>query len=140
MTDGSLLARIHALDLHLQAALDAALVGTGTTSAQWRVLDAALNVPGSSSAELARACQVTPQTMHQLVSHLADAGLLVRKPHPVHGRIQQLYCSNAGELRHAEGALAAAGVEDRLLMALGEEDCVAFARFVSLALGALRRS
>lgn len=139
MGSDSLIAQVHLLDLQVQGAVDAALLETGVTSAQWRVLDAALNAPGSSSAELARACQVTPQTMHQLVSHLADAGLLVRRPHPVHGRIQQLYCSNAGELRHAEGALAVAGVEERLLMAFPDEDRAAFARFVSLALGALRR-
>lgn len=120
--------------------IDAALVETGITAAQWRALDAALTLPGSSSADLARACQVTPQTMQQVVSHLETAGLLVRNPHQDHGRVQQIYLSNAGEMRHAEGKMAMATVEERLFMAFSPEDRAAFARFVVLALGALRRS
>jgi DNA-binding MarR family transcriptional regulator len=132
--------RIHVLDVQLQVAIDAALLDAGITAAQWRVLDAASTVPGSSSADLARACRVTPQTMQQLVVQLEAAGLLVRTPHPVHGRVQQIYVSNAGELRHAAGSIAIAAVEDRIFTAFSADDRAAFSRLVSLALGVFRRS
>jgi len=140
MVHDSTLSQFHALGLQLQVAIDSALVETGITASQWRALDAALSSPGSSSADLARACHVTPQTMQQVVAHLEATGLLVRTPHPVHGRVQQIYLSNAGEMRHAEGSTLIAAVEDRVFMAFTPADRAAFARFVALASGALRRS
>ena len=140
MEHGLVFSHIHALDLQVQAAIDAALLDIGISAAQWRVLDAAITAPGSSSADLARACQVTPQSMQQLIANLEQAGLLVRTPHPVHGRVQQTYLSNAGEMRYIAGRAAMAAVDERIFTAFSPEDRAAFARCLALALGALRRS
>lgn len=139
MRTGDILLNLHTLDLQVQVAFDAALTETGITGAQWRVLDAAIAAPGSSSAELARICQVTPQTMQAQVAALERAGLVVRTPHQVHGRVLQIYLSNAGELRHAAGVEALSALQERLFIGLTGEERAEFGRLVAIALGAIRR-
>jgi DNA-binding MarR family transcriptional regulator len=63
----------------------------------------------------------------------------VRQPHPVHGRSQQLYVANAGEVRHAEGARAVAQVEERLLAGFTLDERNAFAELLSRALATFSR-
>ena len=140
MDTGALVEIMHRLDLHLQARIDTALRAAGITAAQWRVLDAAIAAPGSSGAELARSCGVTAQTMHALIMTLERDGLVVRQPHPVHGRVQQVYVSNAGEERHREGSGAIGAVESRLLAAFTDEETREFERLLDMAVAALDRS
>ena len=139
MSAGSLLEIMHRLDLHLQARIDTALRAAGITAAQWRALDAAIAAPGSSSAELARSCGVTAQTMQALIVTLERDGLIVRRPHPIHGRVQQVYVSNAGEERHREGSDTIAAVELRLLAAFTEEETREFERLLDMAVATLDR-
>ncbi|GEB49214.1 hypothetical protein SCA03_17650 [Streptomyces cacaoi] len=49
-----------------------------------------------TSAELARRCQVTPQTMTSTVAKLEGRGLLIREPHPVHGTLVELRLTPRG--------------------------------------------
>ena len=139
MDTGALVEIMHRLDLHLQARIDTALRAAGITAAQWRVLDAAIAAPGSSGAELARSCGVTAQTMHALIMTLERDGLVVRQPHPVHGRVQQVYVSNAGEERHREGSGAIGAVESRLLAAFTDEETREFERLLDMAVATLDR-
>src|SRR5918912_1112116 len=43
--------------------------------------------PGMSGADLARACNTTPQAMNGVLSTMERGGLIQRQPHPTHGRI-----------------------------------------------------
>ena len=140
MNTGSLVEIMHRLDLHLQARIDTALHATGITAAQWRALDAAIAAPGSSGAELARRCGVTAQTMQALIVTLERDGLVVRQPHPVHGRVQQVYVSNAGEERHREGSDTIGAVESRLLAAFTDEETREFERLLNMAVASLDRA
>lgn len=71
----------------LRAELDAVLEGHGLTTPQHAALLAIARAPGSSNAELARSCFVTPQTMIRIVENLAALGLLTRARHQSHGRV-----------------------------------------------------
>jgi DNA-binding MarR family transcriptional regulator len=114
--------RIHSLDLDLQHALDTVLRDSGLTIAQWRALDAIREAPGASGAELARACGVTAQSMHTTLVGLEQAGLVVRQPHAVHGRVVQVYLSNAGERRLENGRSIIDGVETLVLAGLTPDE------------------
>jgi DNA-binding MarR family transcriptional regulator len=69
--------------------------------------------PGLSGAELARGAMVTPQTMNPILTRLEQDGLIVREPHPVHGRILCCHLTKKGraEYQRAE-SLADAMIAD----------------------------
>lgn len=73
------------------------LSGICLTLPQFSVLTILAAYPGHSSADLARLALVTPQTMSVIVANLLKAGLVVRERHRVHGRIQTLTLTAAGE-------------------------------------------
>jgi DNA-binding MarR family transcriptional regulator len=70
----------------LRTEMDRSLNFHGLTTPQYVVLAALEKYPGSSSAELARRCFVTPQTMFRIVAGLTKRGLVRRKEVPRHGR------------------------------------------------------
>lgn len=76
--------------------LDARLRALGLTTPQYAALAALAGQPGLSGADLARACFVTPQTMQGILGSLDRAGLITRKPHPVHGKIVQSTLTGRG--------------------------------------------
>lgn len=53
--------------------------------------------PGLSSAELARASFVRPQSMHPFVTSLEEAGFVVRQPDAANRRILRIALTPAGE-------------------------------------------
>jgi DNA-binding MarR family transcriptional regulator len=59
-----------------------------------RRLREALN---ASNADLARACNTTPQAMNGVLATLEREHLIERRPHPTHGRILQVTLSHKGE-------------------------------------------
>jgi DNA-binding MarR family transcriptional regulator len=83
----------------LRAALAAALRPHGLHPAQYSVLSVLARDPGSSGADLARACNTTPQAMNGVLATLEREGLVERRPHPTHGRILQVTLSGEGRRR-----------------------------------------
>jgi DNA-binding MarR family transcriptional regulator len=83
----------------LRAALAAALVPHGLSAAQYSVLSVLARDPGSSGADLARACNITPQAMNGVLATLERDGLIERRPHPTHGRILRVMLTDEGERR-----------------------------------------
>jgi DNA-binding MarR family transcriptional regulator len=83
----------------LRGALDATLRAHGLTAPQYAVLSVLARDPGSSGAELARACTTTPQAMTGVLATLEREGLIERRPHPTHGRILQVTLTAEGEQR-----------------------------------------
>ncbi|MBM9468547.1 MarR family winged helix-turn-helix transcriptional regulator [Nakamurella leprariae] len=103
----------------LSQRLDRILKGFSLTQAQLSAL-ALLDAEPSgtlSGAELSDRSGVTPQSMSAAVAGLLDRGLVVRTPHPSHGRILQIHLTAAGsDLLHqvqAESAVddEAAGLD-----------------------------
>ena len=83
----------------LRAALEAALLPQHLSTPQYAVLSVLARDPGSSGADLARACNTTPQAMNGVLATLEREGLIERRPHPTHGRILQVTLSDEGERR-----------------------------------------
>ncbi|MDR3097385.1 MAG: MarR family transcriptional regulator [Paraburkholderia sp.] len=78
--------------------MERALADLGITPPQFVVLTMLAAYPGISGADLARLAVLTPQTVSVIVSNLERGGAIERRPHPVHGRIQQIGVTGAGEV------------------------------------------
>lgn len=100
----------------LRAAMDAALRPHDLTPFQYGALSVLARDPGLSGADLARACNLTPQAINEVLPTLERKHLIERRPHPTHGRIRQATLTDEGRarLRAANPAVRAleTGVED----------------------------
>lgn len=106
----------------LRQRLDAELARLGITAPQNAVLLAVAGNPRISNAELARAAFVTPQTMQGILVNLERGGLIVRNPHPEHGRVIMTELTAAGHKAAADGAKAADAVERQMLSSLSAQE------------------
>lgn len=106
----------------LRQRLDAELARFGITAAQNAVLLAIAGNPRISNAELARAAFVTPQTMQAILVNLERGGLILRTPHPGHGRVIMTELTTAGRKAVADGAQAADMVEGQMLSRLTTDE------------------
>jgi DNA-binding MarR family transcriptional regulator len=68
----------------------------GLTLPQYSVLSVAEAEPGLSGAELARDCMLTPQATNEIISRLAAAGLLERRPDARHRRLRRMVVTETG--------------------------------------------
>ena len=80
-------------------AMDDALRPHGINGPQYAVLSVLARDPGASGADLARACNTTPQAMNGVLATLEREGLIERHPHPTHGRILQVELTDTGSQR-----------------------------------------
>ena len=106
----------------LRQRLDAELAQLGITAPQNAVLLAVAGNPRISNAELARAAFVTPQTMQAILVNLERGGMIVRTPHPQHGRVIMTELTAAGQKAVTDGAKAADVVERQMLSRLSAEE------------------
>lgn len=102
--------------------MDAALSEHRLTVPQYAALSILADHPGSSNADLARRGFVTPQTMTDILRALHRDGLVVRTPHPLHGRILQYTITEAGERARQRGDAAVMEIERRMLSGLSGND------------------
>lgn len=102
----------------LRAAMDDALRPLGLTTAQYAALSALEATPGASSAALARACFVTPQTMHTMVLQLEADGLVTRQAHPAHGRVLQTSLTDTGRQQVAAAHQVIQQIEQHMVAPL----------------------
>lgn len=106
----------------LRQRLDTELAQFGITAPQNAVLLGVAGNPRISNAELARAAFVTPQTMQAILVNLERAGLILRSPHPEHGRVIMTELTAAGLKAVADGSKAADSVERQMLSSLSLEE------------------
>ena len=95
-------------------AMEAALRAHGLTGAQYAVLSVLARDPGMSGADLARACNTTPQAMNGVLATLLRGGLVERRRHATHGRILQVTLTRAGEERLRAATPAVRTLEDAI--------------------------
>ncbi|MTD54564.1 MarR family winged helix-turn-helix transcriptional regulator [Amycolatopsis pithecellobii] len=79
-----------------QQAKEQVLREFGLTPAQQAALTILSYHDGITSAELARQCQVTPQTMNSTVGRLLSRGLVQRAAHPVHRTLLEIRLTDQG--------------------------------------------
>jgi DNA-binding MarR family transcriptional regulator len=121
----------------LRLAMDDALRQLGTTTAQYAALAVLQEAPGLSGAELARRCFVTPQTMNSILVSLENAGLIERRPHPIHGRILEASLTAAGRKLLARAHRAVVDIELRMLRGLDPNEQRMLAKYLQHCVGAL---
>jgi DNA-binding MarR family transcriptional regulator len=111
------------------------LADLAVTVPQFGVLTMVNAYPGCSSADLARLVMQTPQTLSVVVANLERAGHLMRSPHPVHGRIQQLTMTESGKALLAICRERVQAIEKDIAAPLSAEEEAAVRRWlVGLAL------
>ena len=77
--------------------MERTLADLDVTPAQFVILTLLKAYPGISNADLARLALLTPQTVSVIVVNIEKRGLVGRLRHAVHGRIQHLVITPAGE-------------------------------------------
>ena len=82
-----------------RAAMELALQAQGLTAAQYTAMSVLARDPGMSGADLARACNTTPQAANGVLATLEREGLVERHAHPTHGRILQADLTGEGRRR-----------------------------------------
>src|SRR3954471_17850167 len=97
-----------------RGAMEAALRAHGLSGAQYAVLSVLDRDPGMSGADLARACNTTPQAMNGVLGTLERDGLVERSPHPTHGRILQVRLTRDGQRRLEDAPPAVRELEDAI--------------------------
>lgn len=80
-------------------AMETALRPHGLTGAQYAALSVLAREHAVSGADLARACNTTPQAMSGVLATLEREGLIERSSHPTHGRIRQVTLTSEGKQR-----------------------------------------
>src|SRR5277367_4068493 len=106
----------------LRTAMDEKLAAKGLNTAQFAALFALKREPGLSNADLARRAFVTPQTMIRIVEGLESRGLIVRAPHPTHGRVLETSLSPSGKKLVAASSQSVIDVEARMLRLLSARE------------------
>lgn len=102
-------------ELAVRSCVEIALAPSGLTPTQFLVLYRLKQSKGLSSAELARATGVRPQSVVDLIGPLERAGLIKRREAPEHRRILRISLSAAGEQLLARTVPVASQLERELL-------------------------
>jgi len=110
----------------LSQQLERTLRPLGLTHAQLAALAQLESTPSSglSGAELANRAGVTPQSMSSAIGSLLERGLVVRTPHPTHGRVLEVRITTEGARLLERAKAAAKTVEDRAVAQLSAEEHV----------------
>ncbi|MFC4910160.1 MarR family winged helix-turn-helix transcriptional regulator [Actinomadura gamaensis] len=99
----------------VERALDTQLSSLGLSMTLFGALTFIAMEPGLSAADLARRARVKPQSSAHAVARLEQLGMVYRSPHPVHGRVMQLFLTGHGQELIAEAWRLSARVEGELM-------------------------
>ncbi|MES2414959.1 MAG: MarR family transcriptional regulator [Pseudomonadota bacterium] len=111
--------------------MEAALADVDVTLPQFLALTMLVAYPGASGAELARLSLLTPATMSVIITNLEKAGMVMRRAHAVHGRIQHIEVTEAGKKLLAQCKLRATRAEAQLLDGVSAADEKAVRRWLA---------
>jgi DNA-binding MarR family transcriptional regulator len=103
-------------------AMETALRTHRLTGAQYAAMSVLAREAGMSGADLARACNTTPQAITGVVATLERGGLVERRPHPSHGRIIQVTLTAEGRQRLAAATPDVRALEDAMEHAVPADD------------------
>lgn len=103
-------------------ACDSELRPSGLSMSQYAVLRALEEHPDVSSAELARLCFITRQTLQDVLRGLRNAGLATVAERPSAGRARAVTLTDAGRERLTAADLVVHDVEARMLTGLSTRE------------------
>jgi DNA-binding MarR family transcriptional regulator len=102
--------------------MERALSDYGVTPPQFAVMTMLVAYPGISNADIARLSMLTPPTVSVIVGNLERAGLIVRTPHQVHGRIQQIEVTEKAKSLLAKCRKRVQVLEEALVADMSKEE------------------
>jgi DNA-binding MarR family transcriptional regulator len=106
----------------LLKAKSAAVKTVGLTLPQYVALAELAERPGITSAELARACLVSPQAMMVVLKAMEEQGLVVRTQHPRHQTVLEIHLTSVGREALSEAHNCAKPIEQRIARALSAKE------------------
>lgn len=116
----------------IRARLDQEFRPFKLTATQYRVLSVLQHKDGLSSAEVARRCSVTPQSMSEIIATLTDRGLIVRSEDAANRRVLRIALTPTARVLLKKCDAIAIRMEEEMLSAAGDID-------VAMVADALRR-
>jgi DNA-binding MarR family transcriptional regulator len=123
--------RLRQVQQALRHAGDDALRGIGLSTSQYAVLRALADLPGASSAAVARRCFVTRQSLADVLAALRTAGSIA-PDEPGRGRARPMALTDAGRERLAAAETAMAAVEQRMLAGLSAREVVTLGELLAV--------
>ncbi len=114
--------------------LDDELRPRDVTAAQLKLLDVVREHPGTSGAELARSCYVTPQTAQAMLSLAVKRGWVARGKDARNGRLVTASLTAAGERLLAEAGTIVEALEAELWRGVGVAELGAMNRVMERGL------
>lgn len=118
-------------ELAVRGCVEMALMDVALTPSHLFVLVLVNSGEATSSAELARAMGVRPQSMTELIAPLEKRGLIVRQPDPANSRILRAALTAPGERLLAKTIEIAIRLERELLEKFGARDVRSFNRMLT---------
>jgi DNA-binding MarR family transcriptional regulator len=128
---------IRRLLLEARARLDDELRPQEVTAAQLRMLLEVRNRPGISGAQLARACEVTPQTTQAMLARAVEHGWLARGKDEENHRLVTFTLTSGGAKMLELGEATYAQIETKLWRGIKTEDVQILAAQLEKALANL---
>lgn len=106
----------------VRQAIESSLAGLPLTLPQFSVMTVLGAHASLSGAELARLTLLTPQTINLIVRNLERRGLLLRTPHPTHGRILAMALTRSGRRLLSAAKPRVAAIERQMTEGLAAAD------------------
>jgi len=105
----------------IERAVDAWLAPLELPTPVFRILRQLEHEAGQSAADLARKLGLAPQSISLAIDQAERLGLVERRPHPVHGRVRQLFPTQAGHATYQRAASVIRALESELGRSLDDE-------------------
>jgi len=115
-------------ELAVRGCVELAFAAVDLTPSQYFILFRVKCGAATSSAELARAMGVLPQSMTELLAPLEKRGAIVRRPDPANNRILRIELTPAGIRLFEKGTEIAVRMERELLEGFQEQDLLTLRR------------
>jgi DNA-binding MarR family transcriptional regulator len=109
-------------ELAVRGCVELALAGADLTPSQYFILLLVQRGKATSSAELARAMGVLPQSMTELIAPLEKRSAIVRRPDPTNNRILRIELTSSGQRLFDKGTEIARQLERELLEGFAPKD------------------
>ena len=124
----------------LRGRMDEELRALQLSTAQYALLSAIDAQSGSSGADLARRCFITPQSVNGVISGLEQAKLISRTASAEHGRIIKIALSPSGRSRLKAAHRVVGDIEKRMLEGIDFDQHKKLAGLLRQCVDGLRKS
>ena len=123
----------------LRGQMDEELRAIQLSTAQYALLNAIDAQSGSSGADLARRCFITPQSVNGLISGLEQSKLISRTASVEHGRIIKIALSPSGRSRLKAAHRIVGDIEKRMLVGIDLDQHKKLAELLRQCIDGLRK-